>query len=157
VRAPLAILIAIALLGLTLPGISRQPALSLTATTDTGMTLVCERVQPGTLVTLTFTHSMYGGDVSETYAAAPDGTLARRRIVTANAAAAEYYATDGRVDRTGTGYEVIAPPFTTRELVIRADARGDHRLTVGGETRSLAALLDAPTQVRIALAEGGCG
>jgi hypothetical protein len=108
-------------------------------------------------VTLTFTHSMYGGDVSETYAATLDGTLARRRIVTGNAAAAEYYATDGRVARADAGYEVIAPPFATRELVIRVDARGDHRLSIGGETTMLAALLDAPTQVRIALAEGGCG
>lgn len=155
VRAPVAILIA--LLGLMLPGISRQPTLSLTATTDTGTALVCERVRPGTPVVLTFTHSMYGGSVRETYVATADGTLTREKIVTANAAAAEYYATDGRVERTSDGYRVIAPPFATRTLVIRVDARGAHWLTVGPATFRLADRVTEPTQVRIGVAAAGCG
>jgi hypothetical protein len=146
------LLVIIALLGLAIPGVSLPPALTLTATTDTGTTLACARVTPGDMVTLTFTHSMYGGDVREIYRVGREGTLARQHMVADRAAAAEYYARDGRVVATDDGYEVISPPFETHELVVRVDARGDHRLTVGATTWRLADAVPEPTQVRIAVA-----
>lgn len=152
-RAPLVVITAV--LALALPGIALQPALTLTATTDGGARLACARVSPGDALTLAFTHSMYGGDVRETYRV-DDGRLARKRMVTDNAAAAEYYAWDGRVTRTDEGYEVIGPAFVTDDLVIRVDARGDHRLTAGGRTWRLADAVPGPTQVRIAVTRGGC-
>ena len=154
-RLPLAILIT--LLGLSIPGVAGHRGLVLSATTLHGGTLVCERVRPGSTVTLGFTHSMYGGDVRETYRVTPDGTLERLRMVTGRAAAAEYYATDGQVLTTGDGYEVIAPPFATRELFVRVDARGDHWLTVGPASFRLTEWVTEPTQVRIGVAAAGCG
>jgi hypothetical protein len=153
-RAPLVIIVA--LLGLTLPGVALQPDLALTATTDGGAWLACARVAPGDELTLAFTHSMYGGDVRETYRVADDGRLVRERMVTDNAAAAEYYAWDGRVARTDGGYEVIGPAFATDDLVVRVDARGDHRLTAGDWTWRLADAVARPTRVRIAVTAGGC-
>ena len=63
-------------------------------------------------------------------------------IETDNAAAAEYYATDGRVERTATGFAVIAPPLTVDALPIRIDQIGDHRLRVGNEEIALADRVD---------------
>ncbi len=134
---------------LALPGMLLQPALAVTLITGDGDQLICARVETGARVELQFTHSMYGGYVRESYRVDSDGTLSRQRIITENAAAAEYYATDGRTRRTNDGWEVLAPPFETRELVIRVDERGDHRLTIDGTSYHLADRLTAPTQVRI--------
>lgn len=139
----------IAVVLLALPGVLSQPALAVTLVTGEGDQLTCTRVAPGARVELQFTHSMYGGYVREVYRVDPAGTLSRQRIVTEHAAAAEYYATDGRTRRQDDGWEVLAPPFATRELVIRVDDRGDHRITIDGTTYHLAAMLTQPTQVRI--------
>ncbi len=147
----LLLVLIIALPGLAIPGITLQPALTLAAITDDGTTLARARVTPGTMITLTFTHSMYGGDVREIYQVDRDGTLVRQRVVADRAAAAEYYAWDGSVVAMDDGYEVIGPPFETDELVIRVDARGGHRLTVGDRTWRLADAVAAPTQVRISV------
>jgi hypothetical protein len=152
----LLLVVTLALAGLAFPGCGARPPLILTATTESGATMVCMRVTPGTMMTLTFTHSMYGGDVREIYRVDRDGTLVRQRMVADRAAAAEYYATDGRVITTDDGYEIISPPFETGELVIRVDARGDQRLTVGATTWRLADAVAAPTQVRISVAATGC-
>lgn len=132
-----------------LTGLFAQPATVVRAVTGEGVVLVCERATPGTIVELTFTHSMYGGFVRETYRVAPDARLARERIVAERAAAAEYYATDGRTQRVDDGHEVIVPPYSTGSLVIRVDARGDHWLTVAATDYHLAGMLDDPTQVRL--------
>lgn len=108
-----------------------QPVSWVDAVTDDGARIVCARVDAGTPITFRFTHSMYGGAVSETYRVRDDGLLERQRMVTENAAAAEYYASDGAVRTVPDGYEVIAPPFATDRLAIRVDARGNHRLTIG--------------------------
>jgi hypothetical protein len=111
--------------------------------------VICARVDAETPVTLTFTHSMFGGDVTETYVVDRDGALVRQRIVTGNAAAAEYYATDGRVRPVTEGYEVLAGPFSTDTLVIRVDETGDHRLVVGSSAWRLFDMFGEPAQVRI--------
>lgn len=140
----------ILILGLiTLPVFLLQPALTLRVATADGIQVICSRVAPGTAVTLEFTHSMYGGSVRETYQVGDDGDLERRQIVTENAAAAEYYATDGRTRRVEGGHEVLGAPFTTDELMVRVDDRGDHRLMIGSTSHRLTETLPDSTQVRI--------
>lgn len=118
-------------LGLMLAMSLLQPVTWVDVTTGDGARLGCVRVDGETPITLRFTHSMFGGAVSETYRVRDDGLLERRRMVTENAAAAEYYATDGAIRAVPDGYEVIAPPFATDRLAIRVDARGNHHLTIG--------------------------
>lgn len=126
-----------------------QPVLLLRVTTAEGEQVLCTRVEPATSVTLSFTHSMFGGFVDEQYLLRPDGTLVRQGIVTENAAAAEYYATDGHVQTVEGGYEVLAAPFATDDLTVRVDARGNHRLTVGTTTFPLYERLGESVQVHL--------
>ncbi|HEV2127074.1 MAG TPA: DUF1850 domain-containing protein [Thermomicrobiales bacterium] len=123
---PAATLVAMALLGIAL-----QPATRLTVTTDDGRVLVCEQMAPGDTVTLVFTHSMYGVEVRESWRVV-NGRLVRTGIETDRAAAAEYYATDGAVERTDGGFAVISPPLTVDALVVRVDQIGRHRLRSDG-------------------------
>jgi hypothetical protein len=126
-----------------------QPVSWVQAVTADGTRIACGRVSGATPITLTFTHSMFGGYVDEHYRLRDGETLERVRIVTERAAAAEYYATDGMVRRVDDGYEVIAPPYSTDRLVIRVDARGDHRLTIGETRWPLYRHLGASTQVTL--------
>lgn len=126
-----------------------QPVTWLQVTTDDGTRIACARVDEDTPITLVFTHSMYGGFVAEHYRLRADGMLERERMVTENAAAAEYYATDGRIRQTTEGYEVLAAPFVADELPIRVDARGDHQLTIGRVTYPLYDQLEASTRVTL--------
>src|SRR5688500_16015508 len=80
------------------------------ADAEPGAILFCRAMPGGERVALVFTHSMYGGDVREEYAAGRDGRIRRVEMTTANAAAAEYYAYDGAVTRVGERFRVEAPP-----------------------------------------------
>lgn len=143
------LILAIAAFGTMLAASVLQPVTWLQATTDDGTRLACARAGEDTPVTLVFTHSMFGGNVAERYRLRDDGMLERQRIVTDNAAAAEYYATDGRIRQVDGGYEVLVSPFVTERLVIRVDARGDHRLGIGDRTYSLYDQLQASTRVTL--------
>ena len=143
------LLLALLTMGAMLATILIQPVTWVQATTDDGTRLACARVDADTPITLVFTHSMYGGFVAEDYQLRADGVLERQRMTTENAAAAEYYATDGQVRAGDDGYEVIAPPFSTDALAIRVDARGDHRLTIGARTWALYDMLGASTRVTL--------
>jgi hypothetical protein len=147
-RAALAGGASLGLLGMLMAALF-QAVPMLQVTTGEGTQLSCVALSPGDLVTLSFTHSMYGGFVQETYALDDDGRLARQTIVTENAAAAEYYATDGRVRQVRGGYEVLAGPFVTVELVVRVDGVGNHRLQVSDMDWPLFEILGEPAQVRI--------
>lgn len=132
-----ATLAAIALIGFLL-----QPVTVLrVATGDDDAMLGCRRMDSASTVTLVFTHSMYGGEVREMWRA-NGSTLVRAGFETDNAAAAEYYAYDGRVERTDSGFSVIAPPVTTSALTIRVDQVGDHRVRFDTEEISLADKVD---------------
>ena len=144
-----------------------QPVTRIRVVTIDSEVLACRQVAPGDTATLVFTHSMYGGEVRETWRVG-DGALERVAIETDNAAAAEYYATDGRVERTTTGFAVIAPPLTVDALPIRIDQIGDHRLRVGNEEIALADRVDGsvgatlstsrvPLIARIVDPNAGCG
>lgn len=151
---PLVLIILCGLGVASLPAISLQPDMSVRVTTGEGDIVACTEVMPGTPVSLEFTHSMFGGFVREHYRATSDGRLARERFVTENAAAAEYYGTDGRIRETREGYEVLAGTFVTDDLVVRVDQRGDHWLTIGDARMHLADRLPGSTQVHIQITRG---
>lgn len=138
----------------SLPGIALQPVFALEVVTGEGAVVACVPAPAGTPVTLSFTHSMFGGFVRESYVVTPDGALQRQRVVTEHASAAEYYATDGRIQKTPQGFEVLAGPFITGDLVVRVDQRGNHRLTVGTSRYHLARMLPGSTQVHIGTIRG---
>lgn len=105
---------------------------------------------PASGVVLAFDHSMYGGEVREVFEAGGGGRLRRVAVTTANAAAAEYYAYDGRVVRDGDRYRVDAPPREFPAIVVRVDRVGAYRLGLGPETVDLVAVADGHP-VRLAL------
>lgn len=96
----------------------------------------------GGSMTLRFTHSMYGGDVAETYQASASG-VERIRLVAELAAAAEYYAWTAEVERVEDGFEVRVSPQAFDEVVILVEEIGSPSLAVEGvggvlDLRSLA-------------------
>jgi hypothetical protein len=95
----------------------------------TGRVILCAPAQP---ITLIFTHSMYGGDVEETFVPRPDGQITRTEMTTENEAAAEYYAYTAPVVRDGDRFRVEVPPATYDEVIVRVDTIGRHRLRVSG-------------------------
>jgi hypothetical protein len=116
--------------------------------TDDGSILACHRVAPGTRVDLTFTHSMYGGDVTESWRVSGN-SLERVGMFTDNAAAAEYYAWDGQVERAGDRFLVVTTPLQEPVLVVRIDQIGQHRLMIGDEAHDLSTTIGGSAQVRI--------
>ena len=116
----------------------------------------CIPVKSHDSMQLQFTHSMFGGFVREEWQVTPNNQLQRNRFVTENAAAAEYYATDGTSYLADDGYVVPGPPLQQSELVIRVNNRGNHVLTVGTHTVYLAEELTESTQVRIEVVARSC-
>ncbi|HYH11600.1 MAG TPA: DUF1850 domain-containing protein [Thermomicrobiales bacterium] len=150
----------------TLAGLA-QPVSVLRVVTTEGEVLACRAMGRDDRVTLVFTHSMYGGEVRETWRAEA-GDLARVRIVADRAAAAEYYATDGATRPVEGGFEVVAPPLRVPELRFRVDQIGNHRLrfgdeeiavaeNVGGSAGSTMSVARVPLILRVIDREAGCG
>ncbi|MGH2562181.1 MAG: hypothetical protein ACRDJH_24235 [Thermomicrobiales bacterium] len=111
--------------------IASIPRVTVVTATDltTGRVILCAPAQP---ITLLFTHSMYGGDVEETFVPRPDGRITRIEMTTANEAAAEYYAYTAPVIRDGDRFRLDIPPAAFEEVIVRVDAVGRHRLKVAG-------------------------
>jgi hypothetical protein len=138
------------------PMLLASPAQSLQVRTDTGALVWCTAVSRHDTVQLQFTHSMFGGYVREQWRVTPGNELQRVRFVTENAAAAEYYATDGTSYHADDGYVVPGEPLQQPVLVVRVNQRGNHYLSVGGTSVHLAGLVSQSTQVRIALYPQSC-
>ncbi|MDQ3540774.1 MAG: DUF1850 domain-containing protein [Chloroflexota bacterium] len=138
-------------------GAALSPVRMIAVTTAEEGALVCHPIGRDSTVTLVFTHSMYGGDVRETYVAAPSDRLLRTSIVTANAAAAEYYATDGRIFRIAKGYRLLVPEQTFDHLVFRIDDIGKHRLLIDGDTIALTDESGQSRQARLDVAPSTIG
>lgn len=139
------------------------PTPMLRAADVTGGRVVLCRPATAPLV-LAYTHSMFGGEVRETFVAA-DGGLRRVEMTTANAAAAEYYAYNRDVEEIGGRFRVVAPDVEFGEIVVRVDAVGDHRLIADETAVDLLkeagdghrVKLDAPDVPRlVAWLAGGC-
>jgi hypothetical protein len=128
-------------LALAIAGTLAQPVSVASVVTSDGTALACRRVGRDRAVTLVFTHSMYGGEVRETWRV-DGGALVRERIVAERAAAAEYYATTGETRAIAGGHEVLAPPLRVDALPFRIDQVGAHRLRIGEEEIALAETVD---------------
>lgn len=139
-----------------MPALISTTGRSLQVQTSAGELVWCAGVKPGDSVQLQFTHSMYGGFVREFWQVTSGNKLERTWFVTENAAAAEYYATDGSSYRTDDGYVVPTLPLVQPELVVRVNSRGSHKLTVEDQSLSMADLLGTSTQVRISITQKSC-
>ncbi len=106
----------------------------------------------GEPVTLVFRNSMFGGDVRERFEVAGDRSLLRTRVVTDNAASAEYYAWDGQIAPVTDGFEVVVPPQAYAELVIRVDQVGKHRLRIGDREIALFPMVQGSAPARLDVA-----
>lgn len=144
------------LLLVMVPALLAPSPRSLQVHTSTGIHVWCTPVASNDLVQLQFTHSMYGGYVREHWKITPTNQLQRVRFVTGNAAAAEYYATDGTSYQADDGFVVPGDPIQEPELIVRVNSRGNHVLSVDGETVHLANELTESTQVRIAVVAEVC-
>lgn len=115
-------------------GLLATPVRTLRVVRDPGgdnTPIACVRVGQGTSFVLSFTHSMYGGRVHETWNVTVAGNLVRTDVRTDNAAAAEYYASDGRVTAVDGQYVVHVEPLTVPRFTVRLDQVGQQRLRVG--------------------------
>lgn len=149
------VLLAVVLLLMVPILVVTQPR-SLQVQTTTGRLVWCAPIEPGDTVQLQFTHSMFGGYVREQWYATAANQLQRERFVTENAAAAEYYATDGTSYRADDGFVVPSDPLLESELIVRANSRGNHVVTVNGDAVHLADVLPQSTQVRISVQPESC-
>lgn len=138
-------------------GATFSPVRMIAVTTAEASAIVCHPIGRDAPVTLVFTHSMYGGDVRETYVATSGDRLIRTGIVTDNAAAAEYYATDGRIVRTNAGFQLLVPERTFDHLVFRIDDIGKHRLVVDGDTIALTDGSERSQRARLDIVPGTFG
>lgn len=145
-----------AMLLVMVPALVANARQSLQVHTSTGALVWCARVKQRDIVQLQFTHSMYGGYVREHWQVTPDNRLERVRFVAENAAAAEYYATDGSSYLAEDGYVVPTDPLVQPELVVRVNPRGNHVLTVADQSVNLAEELVTSTQVRITAESESC-
>lgn len=145
-----------AMLLVMVPALVSSSAQSLRVYSNTSSLVWCTSINPGDIVQLQFTHSMYGGYVREHWRVSAGNQLDRVRFVTQNAAAAEYYATDGTSYQDDDGFVVPTNPLTQPELVVRVNSRGNHVLSANEESVNLAEVLLTSTQVRIAVEPGSC-
>jgi hypothetical protein len=134
--AILCCLLALSLLAVAATPNGTDVALVLRRADDDGI-MLCRRDAVGQIVSLAFTHSMYGGLVTEQYVVQPHQTLARTSIVVDNASAAEYYGFYGEIEAKDGRFSLQVPPLQLRGLRFITDSTGDYRLRVGGQEHRL--------------------
>lgn len=139
-----------------LPMLLVQSPRSVQIHTSAGEMIWCSPVDIGDTVQLQFTHSMFGGFVREQWQVTPGNQLQRDRFITQNAAAAEYYATDGTSYQADDGFVVPGEPLLESELIVRANSRGNHVVTVNENSVHLSQTLPQSTQVRISIESQSC-
>jgi hypothetical protein len=117
------------------------PGPSLVVFDETGNQIVlCRQLEPSEEFILAYTHSMYGGDVRETFRVTAAGTLRRIAMRTAHPAAADYYAYTADVVREGDLYRIDVPAADFAAIAVRIDEVGAPRLRFAdGEIDLLAA------------------
>lgn len=138
------------------PALLASTSRSVQVHSSTGELVWCAPVESGDVVQLQFTHSMFGGYVREHWKITPRNQLQRIRFVTENAAAAEYYATDGTSYQADDGFVVPGDPLLESDLIVRVNSRGNHVLTVDDWSVHLAEELPQSTQVRISIEAESC-
>lgn len=141
------------LLALTTMTLTPQGTASSLLVTDvtSGRIVLCQHISAGDHLSLSFTNSIYGGEVREDYEITDQGRLRRTRMTTERAAAADYYAYTVNVIPEGDRYRIDVPPVELTVLVVRVDQIGQHSLTIGAHQTDLLALTGDRHQVRIAV------
>jgi hypothetical protein len=129
-------------------GMAAMPAPVLRVTSDSGAIDICLPAGTGDPVILTFTNSMYGGEVREQFEVTNE-QLVRTRFVTENAASAEYYSWNTAIEVTDDGFEVMVPPESFAVVPVLVDTIGDYRLIVGNREFALSRLVTEPESTRI--------
>ena len=90
--------------------------------------LFCYQTGGNETFEFTFTHSMYGGDVSEGYIVQTDLTLIRASVTADHAGAADYYGLYGEAIPEHGRYTIEVPPLVIKDLRFIADSRAQYRL-----------------------------
>jgi hypothetical protein len=114
-------------------------------------TVICAGISSGDALSLSFTHSMFGGEVREDYVVTGDGQLRRVSMTTENAAAADYYAYTVAVIPEAGRYRIDVAPTVLPEIVIRVDHIGHHVLIVESHRLDLLTLTGDRHQVRVTI------
>ena len=137
-------------------GLFLTPAAPAVTATDAtaGRVVLCRPLANADRVGLAFTHSMYGGDVTEEFVATEEHRLRRVSLTTANAAAAEYYAYTANVIRDGGRFRVDVPAEEFDEIVVRVSRPGGHRLLLGHDQVDLLAVAGDGHRVRLGIRSG---
>jgi hypothetical protein len=119
---------------------------------DDGHRVVARLVIPrDTTFDLEFTHSMYGGWVSERYQLTADQSpaLMRTTIRTQNGGAAEYYARYGNFRETDSQWQVDVLPLQLTQLIVRIDGVGRPRVRLPDREIELLALVPSGHRVEL--------
>jgi hypothetical protein len=100
-------------------------------------------LEPAGTFTLHFTHSMYGGLVSERYEVTnvPAPRLRRLDVRTTNGGAAEYYARYGNFRQDAGQWVLDLPPLSLTSLRLRVDQTGRPELQTGARRTELMGLI----------------
>ena len=114
---------------------------------ESGRLFACWSLPPGTPFQLAYTHSMYGGDVRETFLVTAGSELRRVDFRAERAAAADYYAATASVWPVDGWHRVDVAPASFPELAIRVDAVGAPRIIANGLESPLLPLAGSPRQV----------
>jgi hypothetical protein len=131
-------------------GVAAMPSPVLLVTSASGAIDICLPLGTSEPVILTFTNSMYGGEVREQFEIA-NGHLVRTRFVTENAASAEYYAWNAAIEVMDDGYEVKVPPESFAFVPVLVDTIGDYRLVAGDEEILLSDMVTEPDSTKISI------
>ncbi|HEX6513720.1 MAG TPA: hypothetical protein VF157_15560, partial [Chloroflexota bacterium] len=89
---------------------------------------------------LSFTHSMYGGRVTEQYYML-NGALERTTVETETGGAAEYYAPLGNFHRAGSHWVVDVEPMVLPNLYVSVTPIGHQAIEAGGVRVDLGAIV----------------
>jgi hypothetical protein len=109
-------------------------------------------VPPDGVLTFEFTHSIYGGRVTEDYRLT--NGLRRMAVRTQTAGAADYYGHYGNVRRAEDGWIVDVAALDLDRLVIRVDDVGQPVLDVAGNRLALLELVPVGHRVELRLGGG---
>jgi hypothetical protein len=95
---------------------------------DDDAIVFCRHLATDRTFRFVFTHSMFGGDVVESYRINTDLTLTRSTVTADTAGAADYYGLYGEAVRNDGQYALLVPPLVVQELRFIAGDRANYRL-----------------------------
>ncbi len=121
-----------------------RPAIEVRDWDDDGRVVQTMSLEDGGTFSLQFTHSMYGGTVTERFRVLePDaGAFERSTVQTENGGAAEYYAPLGNFHREGAAtWSVDVDPMRLPQLLVSAQQIGNPTIVSGNNRLALDSIL----------------